>query len=112
MTEGREVMLILRAGHHGDPRGRYRVTQKASPRVVIVQMAAGASREELQGMDGVQAVLEAGEGLAADVAATLSPGEAVFVQAYTQRARHKERPGDGLNWGAEGFLPPDPPRKP
>lgn len=111
MTERREVMLVLRLGHSSDPRGRYRVTQKVSPRVVTVEMVAGASREELRGMDGVQAVLGAGESLAPDVAATLTPGEALFVQAYTQRARHKDRPGDGLNWGAEGFLPPDPPRK-
>ena len=85
--------------------------QKVSPRVVIVEPAGDATKEELQTMTGVKAVLEPGERLGADLRGTLTDTEALFVDAFAQRARHKERPGEGLDWDAEGFLPPDPPLK-
>lgn len=85
--------------------------QKVSPRVMIVEPAGNAAKEELQAMNGVDAVLAPGEVPADDIRGTLTQTEALFVDAYAQRSRHKERLGDGLDWDAEGFLPPDPPLK-
>jgi hypothetical protein len=91
--------------------GRYRVTQRVSPRIVIVEPAADATKEEMQAMSGVDAVLEPGESPTGDIHNSLSDTEALFVNAYTQRTRIKQRPGEGLDWDAKGFLPPDPPPK-
>lgn len=103
-------MLILAGDRRsGDRALPYRVTQQVSGRVVIVQAAA---KEELRALEGVRAVLEPGEVLADEIRGELTPSEALFVDAYAQRGRPKVRPGDGLSWDAEGFLPPDPPKKP
>ena len=110
MAEPRELLLIFDAtGVSADVLESQRVTQQMSPRVVIIE--SEAPRDELQAMQGVQAVLEPGESAAEEVRNTLTSAEDLFVAAYTQRARAKERPGEGLNWDAEGFLPPDPPQR-
>jgi hypothetical protein len=111
MPERRDLILILGPGHSVDhSRGGYRVTQSVSPRVMIVEPSADTTKEELQTMNGVDAVLEPGESLAGDVRTTLNDTEALFVDGYAQRSP-KERLGEGLNWDAAGFLPPDPPTK-
>ena len=103
-------MLILRAAHSvDDPGERYHVTQKVSARVWIVQLDDDVTKEELQMLDGVAAVLEPGEGLADDVRGKLTNSELIFVDAYALRSRPKQRLGEGLDWDAEGFLPPDTP---
>lgn len=106
-------MLILGAEHSvGDSTGgRYRVSQQVSPRVVIVELANDATKEELQMMSDVEAVFEPGERPSDDLVGTLTETEVLFVEAYTQQTKPKERPGEGLDWDAEGFLPPDPPVK-
>src|ERR1700755_3584016 len=110
MPERRELMLILSAElSAGDLLGRYRVTQKVSPRVLIVEPTGDVTKEELRTMKGVEAVSEQGESLPGDVRGTLTGTEALFVDAFAQQARHKERRGEGLDWDAEGFLRPDPP---
>jgi hypothetical protein len=112
MPERRDLILILGADHSaGDLGENYRVTQRLSPRVVIVEPSGDTTKEKLQTMKGVDAVLEPGESLAGDVRSTLTDTEALFVDAYAQRSRHKKRLGEGLDWDAEGFLPPDPPTK-
>jgi hypothetical protein len=110
MPEGRELLLILDA-HQPSTNllQRYRVTQKASPRVVIVEGGDDSTKEELQTIEGVEVVLEPGERPSSDVRGALSDAELLFVDAYAQRARPKKRQGEGLNWDAEGFLPPDKP---
>lgn len=105
-------MLILGESHtQDDSHGRYRVTQKVSPRVMIIELTGDTTKEQLQTMPGVDAILEPGESLASEISGNLSPIEAAFVAAYTQRSRPKTRQGDGLNWDAEGFVPPDLPSK-
>jgi hypothetical protein len=102
MTGRRELLVIL----DNDRRPlELRVTQKISPRVVIVQV------ENEPEIEGALAVLAPGEELAEDVRKTLTQSEAMFVAAFAQRAQPKTRIGDGLDWDAAGFLPPDPPRK-
>jgi hypothetical protein len=105
---GPELLLILDVERVGERLSRFRVSQKVSPRVVIV---AGSAHEELASVDGVLAVVAPGASLADELRASLTPTEALFVDAFRQRAEPKQRPGDGLPWDAEGFLPPDPPRK-
>ena len=108
----RDLMLIFRTDHSADEkRGCYRVTQKVSPRVVIVEPAGGVTKEELQTVKGVDAVLEPGEKPGEDVRATLTDSEALFVEAYAQRSPNGGRLGDGLAWDADGFPPPDLPLK-
>lgn len=106
-----ELLLIFSADAGGEPHTRYRVTQQLSPRVVIVE-AGDLSKDVLRSETGALAVLEAGDEVAADVRRTLTAAEALAVDAYAERRRRKERPGDGLSWEAEGFVPPDgPPSK-
>jgi hypothetical protein len=111
MSERRDLLLILGADSSANKPEVYRVTQRVSPRVVIIEPHGDTTKEELQAMNGVEAVLEPGESPAGEVRKTLTDTEALFVDAHAQRARHKERPGEGLDWDAEGFLPPDPPHK-
>lgn len=105
-------MLILDAdSQERSAPERYRVTQRVSPRVVIVEPSVDLTKEQLQATSGVTAVFEPGERPDAAVRGALTDTEALFVDAYAQRGRPKARPGDGLSWDAEGFLPPDPPPK-
>ena len=107
MSEHAELLLILEpspvAGHLAE---RYRITQRASPRVLIVEGANGAVKDELQRIEGVKAVLEPGERPPSELRRSLSAAELIFVDAYAQRGASKSRPGDGLAWDTEGFLPP------
>jgi len=112
MLERSELMLVFSVGDAArELRGRFRVAQQVSPRVVLVEAVDDLSKQELQTMIGVDAVLGAGESLPSRVRQTLTPTEEVFVDAFEQRGRGKERPGEGLSWDAEGFLPPDKPKK-
>jgi hypothetical protein len=108
MASAREWMLIL-AGDRApvDPRP-YRVTQKVSPRVFLVEADA---IEELRALEGMRAVLGPGENADDELRRELTPTELLFIDAFAQRARAKVRPGEGLSWDSEGFLPPDPPEK-
>jgi hypothetical protein len=112
MSEPSEFMLILGAddspGNHG---GRYRVTQKVSPRVLLIQPVGGITKEELHSLNGVTTVLAPGERPAAEIRATLTDTEALFADAFAQRSQSKQRLGEGLAWDTEGFLPPDPPKR-
>ena len=112
MKNSQELLLVLSASPPPSAHsGRYRVTQKVSPRVMLIEPADDATREELEAADGVAAVVTPGGSLDAAVRETLTEIESLFVGAYAQRSRPKERPGEGLDWDAEGFLPPDPPAK-
>jgi hypothetical protein len=48
----------------------------------------------------------------ADVLLDLAPNERIFVAAWRDRHSTKTRTGNGLNWGAPGFTPPDAPVPP
>lgn len=112
VMEQRELLLILDAQQSltAAP-GRWRVTQKVSPRVVIVEVMDGSATDALRSAQPAVAVLEAGETIPDDVRETLTPNEAMFAEAFARRAQPKTRRGEGLDWDAEGFLPPDPPPK-
>ena len=110
MVPQREWMLIFKSNYDGAPAHEgYRVTQRASPRVAIIEAAGGTTKEELQRLSGVRAVLQPGEAPSASVRAGLTESERLFVEAYLERFRPKSRIGENRNWDADGFLPPDPP---
>jgi len=101
-----ELLLVLSPGQPPPARA----TQRVSPRVVIVAIDDCASIEELRAGSAL-AVLEPGDALPPHVRETLTESERMFADAFAIRARAKTRRGEGLDWDAEGFLPPDPPPK-
>jgi 5S rRNA maturation endonuclease (ribonuclease M5) len=107
MPEPRELLLVLDARRpSADVLRQYRITQQASPRVMLVEGRDDSTKEALQTLAGVQAVLEPGETLSKDLRKELGDAELIFVDAHAQRSRPKKRRGEGLDWDAEGFLPP------
>ena len=106
--ERRDVILIRSPGYSLDNLEVHRVTQRVSSRVGILELSAHTGKEELQAMTGVDAVLEPGERLSGEIRSTLSDSELLFIDAHTQQTL-KPRVGEGLDWDAAEFLPPDPP---
>ena len=45
-----------------------------------------------------------------DVLLSLEPSARIFIAAWLDRQRPKERPGDGLDWDARGYVQPDRPQ--
>jgi hypothetical protein len=80
------------------------VVQVASPRVGVVR-ADAATLDGLRQRPDVVAVVE--QVLPATVVAELDDTERLFVEAWSQHGRPKQRPGEGRSWDAEGFEPPD-----
>lgn len=79
------------------------VIQQLPPRLAIV--ASPASGQQLPQVSGATWYRE---GAAIDE--RLSAEELLFVTAWRQRRRTKDRPGEGLPWDAPGYQPPDAPR--
>jgi hypothetical protein len=44
-----------------------------------------------------------------DVLLSLEPPARIFIAAWLDRQRPKDRPGDGLDWDARGYVQPDRP---
>jgi hypothetical protein len=93
-------------------RGTFRVMHVASPRLVVVERTPTAVAAARQGVDGVVAVSD-GE-LSPALLDRLGPEEQLFAGAWASRMTdtEKERTGEGLDWDAPGFLPPDAPQDP
>ncbi len=79
------------------------VTQMLRPRLLLVRADPDA-REGILRIPGVIGLFEAAP---ADVPVGLSPVERVFVDAWATRSAPKTRHGEGLDWDAPGFEPPD-----
>lgn len=82
------------------------IVHRASPRLFVVRVEP-AVRARLDELPGVVAVT--GEAFSAGVAERLDEAEALFAAAFAARRTPKQRVGDGLDWDAPGFEPPDPP---
>ena len=105
-------MLILRDRlERGDVRVPFRVIQRASGRVVIVEAPATAE-PQLRETSGVQAVLRVGEGADVGISRCLTDAELTFVEAFKQRGEGLGRASDGLAWDAETYEAPDLPHNP
>lgn len=82
-----------------------RVTQVASPRLVIVE-AEPSTVSALAALPGVEGVYEGP--VPDEVLDSLAGPDALFVRAWQVRQSQPrdERRGERLNWDAEGFEPP------
>jgi hypothetical protein len=102
-----ELLILTRPEAHEVRRNiesKARVVQEGSDKVLVVEGSPDAVRAAA-GLPGVATI----DSLAPDALDKLSPGEQVFVDAWRQRQTagpKKERIGDGLNWGTEGFKAP------
>lgn len=79
-----------------------RVTQLLPPRLVLVDDSR-AVRDHAADVDGVIGVYDDLSVLDHD----LDDASRAFVRAWDARKRPKSRPGEGLDWDAHGFQPPD-----
>jgi len=81
------------------------VVQVLPPRLASVAVPDDAV-SRVSATDGVRAVFTPGEPA---VVPYPSPAEALFIAAWTERSQPKDRSGDGLDWDAPGYRPPDKP---
>ena len=104
--DDRELLVVLRPGHHVVTQGSD-VVHQVSPEVMVVRVPPGST---IQSRDEV-GVVYAGVDPPPEVLADLDPNERLFVEGWlTKRATAKtDRPGEGLPWDAPGMTPPDPP---
>jgi hypothetical protein len=109
MAEARELLVILDTDGTAAALDRLasvaRVTQVLLPRLALVR-ADAAARDAIRRIPGVIALVEEAP---ADLPPDLTPEERVFVAAWAARGAPKVRPGEGLDWDAPGFEPPDRP---
>jgi hypothetical protein len=112
-TESTSEILVLLQRDEAVPDhlGRYgRLVHSASSRLFVLELEPGKRASHL--MDE-PAVRWAGESPPGDVVEELDEAERLFVEGWALRRRGKpERPGEGLNWNAEGRRPPDAPIPP
>ena len=80
-----------------------RVTQTLPPRLLLV-VADRTVWERLLRVPGVHVPTTPD-----DLPADLTPAERAFAAAWAARGIPKARPGEGLDWDAPGYLPPDAP---
>ncbi len=90
-------------------RKRGRVVSVLPPRLLIVELDDDRN-EAVRRLPTTQALIA---DPAEPIPVSLSDSERLFVDAWRQRQQRKDkqRIGDGQPWDAEGFLPPDPPKK-
>jgi hypothetical protein len=83
-----------------------RVQSQLPPRLWVTVVGEETSANTLRGLAGVEAVISTAT---EPLPSTLSEDERLFAQAWQLSLQfpEKRREGADLNWGAEGFLPPD-----
>lgn len=86
-------------------RSLFSVAQVGSRQLVILRGSA-EQKDQLQAMEGVQAVFEGSS--PPEMSEELDLSEYLFVKAWSirQQVKPKTRPGEGLDWDAEGFEAP------
>ena len=82
------------------------IVHRASPRLFVVRVEP-AVRDRLAELPGVAAVTDGA--FSAGVSERLYEAEALFAAAFAARGTSKQRVGNGLEWDAPGYEPPDPP---
>jgi hypothetical protein len=112
MSNGEAIEALIVLDEHDAARTRSEVEKQAqvlhsvSPRVFVV-MAEAQVLEHLSRMENV--VAATATDLPDTVLRTLDGPERQWAAAWNLRRIEKSRPGDGLNWDAAGFSPPDRP---
>lgn len=88
-------------------RQRCRVVSALPPKLLVVE-ADEQVAQELRVLPGVEDVISRMNNILPN---SLNESELLFVQAWQQSRNldNKTRPGEGLNWDAEGFSAPDHP---
>jgi hypothetical protein len=107
-----EYLVLLASNDLGSAatvRQRCRILSVSPPRLLVVE-ADEQAVQSLRALPGVADVISATTGMLPD---SLNETERLFAHAWQQRHQmhEKQRTGDGLNWDAEGFLPPDRPNQ-
>jgi hypothetical protein len=109
----REALVIVEEAQTEDALSlaaqHVQVTQALPPRLAIVS-GTDAQIEAVRGVKGVVAVCE---GAVPDALLQgMTPTERTFADAWALRGTPKKaRLGEGLAWDAEGFQPPDRPKR-
>ena len=109
-----EMLVVLTATHRQQTRevikNRFQLRHIVSDRILVIEKPDERQISLLRAMTGIQVATV--EPLPQDILNTLNQTETLWVAAWFERKRPKQRPGDGLTWDAPGFLPPDlPPKK-
>jgi hypothetical protein len=88
---------------------RFPIVHAASSRVFVIKLPADASSGDVATLPGVTAVTRGGS--TPEILEGLEEMEALFVRAWSKRKEESatQRRGEGLDWDADGFEPPDPP---
>jgi hypothetical protein len=106
----RELLVLIDSGRSREALAALRavadVPQTLPPRLALVVAPGGA--DDLAAIVGVVGVYADGAP-PEDVMAALNDTEQLFVRAWVERSKDKDRPGDGLPWDDPDHLPPDPP---
>jgi hypothetical protein len=111
--EGDELLVILDGDSPvaggGGSLDRFRIVHAVSPTVFVIELPGDTSAAEVAAVPGVAAVSEGA--VAPELVAGLDEAEALFVRAWARRlgVPGQPRPGEGLDWDARGFEPPDGP---
>ncbi len=109
-----ELLVVLGGDRRSEALARihdgHRVTQTASPRLLVVSGSGPDDAQRLRAIPGVTAVTDGD--LPPDGLAGLDEGEALFARAWAARTSVSaaKRRRDGLAWDAPGAEPPDLPR--
>jgi hypothetical protein len=112
IESGSEILVLLHPDEAvPDHLGTYgRLVHSASSRLYVLELTPG---QEPAALMDEPAVRRAGEHPPDDVVRELDDAERLFVDGWLVRRRGKAaRPGEGLDWDAEGRSPPDPPTPP
>jgi len=102
----RELLVVLNRG--ADPSEAVtlaggRVTQQLADRIALAVVPA-SGRDTLAGRSDVLGVYD--QDVPDSVRDELDEVDRVFVDAWRERGRSKQRVGDGLSWDAPGFQAP------
>jgi hypothetical protein len=104
-----EILVLLQRGEGvPDHLGAYgRIVHSASSRLLVLELTPGQRVADLMDEPVIRWI---GEVPPDDVVDELDDSERLFVDGWLLRRRGKpERPGEGLDWDAEGRRPPDGP---
>lgn len=113
MADGeRELLVLIDSSRSPETLAGLRavaeVRQTLLPRLALVVAPGGA--DGVAGVAGVLGVYAEGAP-PDDVMAAMNDTERLFVGAWVERSKEKDRPGEGLPWDDPDHLPPDPPHR-
>lgn len=107
-----EIIVIVskNGGEMANLQARYRVLGILPPNLLLIEISESETHA-LRSLPGIQAVIA---GPTETIPDSLNDTERLFVLAWQKRqqVQEKQRRGEGQNWDAEGFLPPDLPNTP